>query len=1050
MTNTFTHRILLAACLGLGPALSSVGPQLFAQASSPSVAPSRQSGAIVGRVQNQVTGRYLNNARVSVKGTKLVALTDQFGKFSLPGVPAGSQVLQVFYTNMDVKEIVVAVEAGETLQQDVALTSSDRYGTVVKLDPFKVAENREMDAEALAINEQRFAPNLKNVIAADALGDVFGSAAGDFMKFLPGIAAEYNNAEVEAVNIRGIGGGLTNVSADGAPIVSGRNAGASRQVDMRTMALNNVSRLEVEKVPTPATPADSLGGSVNFISKSAFERTSAELRVGVSLSGNTRELSLSKSPHGFIDERRRKVQPGFDFTYTLPVTPNFGIVLAGVQSNNYHYQDITTHLWQNSGAGTGATTSNPYYRRFQVLDFPRFTSKEQYSLKADWRVTPNSVLSVTGRWSANVFAESGGSNTLLDAGANGNPNPASGQRLSYGPNFTNGATGRATVTLNGLLQNSVDESIFTGLGYRFDNGTWKIDSSFNYSSSVLVLGPQEGTPFYFANVSARLISPSRLTLSGFGGDRIGSMRAFANNNAEIDLYNIDNYEMFQANTDERTSRLASRYAKVDIARRIERFSFPTELQFGAAFREQTQDIIRGRAVYNFTGTDPSPRPYLYKVFADDSSFLGLRPFPGLSSAGAYAEFAKNPSILTQTTAQVVATEEYSLDRSQFAKEKVAAYYLQGKVRLLDNRLQVLTGVRFEKTDVSGQGLLNDPDAVWVRNANGTFARNAQGARIRKAEAGAVNSLQQLRLVKKERGYSASSSYDGYYPSLHLTYNIKDNFQARLAYARSYGRPDFPDIIPSALVNEFDVDAGDAGDPNAPQGNITVTNTGLKPWTANNYDFSLEYYTDKGGLFSAGVFRKDITDFFGDLVKIATPGDLQALGLDQRYVGWNLRSKFNSGDARITGIELNARHSLRGLGNWGRFFTVFANATKLRLVGNPYASFRSFIPETANFGFNFNYQRLTVQPRFNYRGRNKLLPQAAFGPDGFEYIHARRIVDLSIDYQLTKRFSLNFAAANIFNDILRNDRYGSDTPAYARYFRYGDYGTKFSLGVRGEF
>jgi iron complex outermembrane receptor protein len=667
MKNDRVRNIILITCLVFTPAIGFLDSPLFAQESQASR--STQTGSITGRVKNSVTGRYLNNARVSVKGTNLVALTDEFGKYHLPNVPTGAAVLEIFYTNMDVVETTVTVPAGGTLQHDVGLTSDARYGSVVQLDPFKVAENREMDAAALATNEQRFAPNIKNVIAADALGEVFGSAAGDFMKFLPGVAAEYNNAEVEAVNIRGIGGGLTVVTADGAPIVSGRNAGASRQVDMRTMALNNVSRLEVTKVPTPATPADTLGGAVNFVSKSAFERSEPELRVGLSLSGNMRELGLGKSPHGFIDEERRKVQPGFDFDYTLPVAPNFGIVVTGMQSNNYHYQDITTNLWQNSGAGTGSTTSNPYYRRFQILDFPRFTSKEQYSLKADWRVTPNSVLSVSGRWSENVFAESGGTNVLLDAGANGNPNPASGQRLDYGPDYTHGATGRGVVTLTGQLQNSIDESIFGGLQYRFDNGTWMIDTSYNYSGSVLVLGPQEGDPFYFGSVNARLIMPVRLSFTGVGGDRPATIQAFNNNGMEIDLYDIDNYRMFQAATDVRHSNLISRYAKLDLRRRIDRFSFPAEFQAGGSYRTQSQDIIRERAVYNFAGANPNPRPYLYQVFANDESFLGLRPFPGLSSAGAWTEFERDPTILTQTPAQVRATEEWSLDRSQYPKSR---------------------------------------------------------------------------------------------------------------------------------------------------------------------------------------------------------------------------------------------------------------------------------------------------------------------------------------------------------------------------------------------
>src|SRR5690606_21828118 len=98
------------------------------------------------------------------------------------------------------------------------------------------------------------------------------------------------------------------------------------------------------------------------------------------------------------------------------------------------------------------------------------------------------------------------------------------------------------------------------------------------------------------------------------------------------------------------------------------------------------------------------------------------------------------------------------------------------------------------------------------------------------------------------------------------------------------------------------------DPTVIRGTLTVSNPALHPWSADNYDLSLEYYTQQGGMFSVGIFLKEIEDFFGDDVRIATQADLDELGLDQRYLGWRLQTKFNSGDARITGAELNLRHS----------------------------------------------------------------------------------------------------------------------------------------------
>jgi len=243
---------------------------------------------------------------------------------------------------------------------------------------------------------------------------------------------------------------------------------------------------------------------------------------------------------------------------------------------------------------------------------------------------------------------------------------------------------------------------------------------------------------------------------------------------------------------------------------------------------------------------------------------------------------------------------------------------------------------------------------------------------------------------------------------------------------------------------------DFNSPEVSPGSISVRNTGLRPWSADNYDLSLEYYTDQGGLFSAGVFRKDIQDFFGDSVTVATAADVEAFGLDPRYEGWDLLTKFNSGSARVSGIEFNARHSLRPLGEWGKFITVFANATHLKLEGNPYASFKSFIPRTANWGVSLNWKRFTLTPKWNYRGLNKLVAVPASGPDAFRYIKSRVILDVSVAYRLTARLSLTGSVSNATNNHLTQMIYGDATPTYAWRSLDGEYGAAFALGLRGSF
>lgn len=1011
----------------------------------------RETGAVTGRVLNVVTEKYLSGAQVAVKGTDQIVYTDQFGVYRLVGIQSGPAVLRVFYTDLDPQEINLVVPMGQSIEQDVALTSKARYGqdpSVVRLDPYVIGANRETDIQAIAVNEQRFAPNIKNVIATDAMGDVLGSSAGEFLKFVPGLSVEYDNADVSAVSVRGLGGALTTFQTDGATVVSG-GIGSSRVVEMRTLALNNISRIEVTKVPTPANPADSLGGAVNMISKNAFERSGAQLRYGISLVGNGPEnINIKKTPDAHADNNTHKLLPGFDFDYTRPFGKSFGVVITGLQSRKFNEQWISRESWNAAGTSTGASLAAPFLQQFSLFDVPRTEMRTVLSVKADWRVTPNSILSVGGRWSR----YEGNTGTLAftpTAGAIGTPTIAGGVPLSYSPNFTIGATGRGNVTITGGAQHFSEDSYGSNVSYRYDDGKWKVDAGINRSGAKRTRdNVGDGSP---VSVTAVMNKPVRVAFFDINEDRPGRIQVFDNDNNEIDPYDIRNYNM-AAIVDNPQIQVSS-YAAVnlDIRRRLNLFPFPTAVQLGGLRRVQTLDARRESKSLTFTGPNASATQFQYDTYVNQEVNLGFKNLPGISGRKALQAMQAVPPLFTQTPAQVVSQETFRRTNSEYIEESVTAVYLQGEARLFKNRLNLVTGVRLEKTTSEGQGLLNDPNAVFVRNADGTFARNSQGAQIRKPEAGTVNSIEQIRLTLTERGAKAKRSYEGYYPSFHLNYNFTENFIGRIAYAKTYGRPNFNDVIPNITIQEANLSLEDFDNPDIPHGTITMRNTSLKPWSADNYDISLEYYTDQGGTFSAGAFVKDIQDFFGSAVKIATAADLEQLGLDPKYLGWNLSTRFNSGDARITGVEFNFRHSLRSAGRWGKYFTVFGNATQLRLEGNPYASFSSFIPKTANWGVSYNWKRISVIAKWNYRGLNKLSPVPTLGPDGFLYLKARTTLDLNLGYQINPRLSLVGTVNNLLNVIpLENLNYAADTPAYARRATVSEFGVAFAVGLKGTF
>ena len=61
-------------------------------------------------------------------------------------------------------------QLGETVAEGKVTKWFKAAGDTVKLDAFTVQADRQMSAQALAMNEQRNAPNIKNVVAIDEFG----------------------------------------------------------------------------------------------------------------------------------------------------------------------------------------------------------------------------------------------------------------------------------------------------------------------------------------------------------------------------------------------------------------------------------------------------------------------------------------------------------------------------------------------------------------------------------------------------------------------------------------------------------------------------------------------------------------------------------------------------------------------------------------------------------------------------------------------------------------------------------------------------------------
>ena len=231
------------------------------------------TGALNGRVSSSSTGQSLQGAIVRVVGTELRADTARDGSFDLRAVPAGRYEVEVSYFGLDTKRASVEIVAGRSAALNFLLGSD-----AVQLEAVKV--EADVLGQARAINQQRVAESMKNVTSEELFGEMTDNNVAKALQRIPGISANSDGGtEVPRyVNIRGFDGSLNSVQLNGARLpTSGTGQGTVYGDTARAFALddlpaNAITTIEVIKAPTPDLDGDTVGGIVNLVTKSAFDR----------------------------------------------------------------------------------------------------------------------------------------------------------------------------------------------------------------------------------------------------------------------------------------------------------------------------------------------------------------------------------------------------------------------------------------------------------------------------------------------------------------------------------------------------------------------------------------------------------------------------------------------------------------------------------------------------------------------------------------------------------------------------------------------------------
>ena len=1036
----------------LGLLLAARSPAAPAPAATATLVPAAPA-SISGRVLNQSTDRYVNNARVAVKGTALQTFTDDSGAYQLDGIAPGPVTVVVSFTNTKSTEQTLTLAPGQHTELDLILAATD--SGVVRLDEFRVNAARETDAESIAANEQRYSRNLKNVTSTDSLGEITQNNIGEFIKYLPGVGVEYQGSDIIRINVRGLSSDKTEVTSDGLGEASvfadeRENTRAPRLTQSSTVG---IARIEVRKVPLPSDSANAIGGSVNMVRRTAFEYARREISLRASFNTNSFDFTLRRTG-GPGDELTRKVRPSFDFSLVDPVTKNFGYTLGLGYSDvmmPWHYA-VPTYNY-----GTAATLANPQPGAPSIYN-PAMNNSllhQSYSrrvriplsLRVDWRPLPTLTLT--------PFVSYTRLDSLHRADVRFQAN--TGATVYNDSTRVMGARGTGVLSYVNQLEAWRDEyatSTNAGLIAKWRHGLWQAEAAANASRSISEFkdtengffsspSDQEGRNPRINNVTVNFLDLNwRLP---------GRFEVFDANNAPVDWSRAANYSLRAATSRPRLIQgdVETAYIKLkrDFATRI-----PASLELGANYKQEKRDRKRmDLNTWTYLGPDgvPDSADDRAGIIAADvyqkapDAEYGYPPVEHLSMAKYYDLYKAHPEYFRYEDAISYRRSAESVNQ---LTETVKALYLMGDTRLFTNRVGLVGGVRYERSEGEGFGFLQTPTDVFQRNPNGTFVL-VNGARVRKPEAGAAGSLAEAKLIYHRNGASAHGMRDGYFPSLHASWSIAENFAFKVAYAGTQARPDFStSLLPSTTVSPSNISDPALGS----LGTVTIRNPLLKPWVADNYDGRLEYYL-KNGYVAVGYYRKFIRDFVVSRVELLeTPEEAASVGLDPEYVGWSASTSFNSGKAIVSGWEFEVRHSLDPLlPRWARGISL-RGSLNLSDADGQRGGWGSMSRQKASAMLNYQNAKLRLGFGWNFEGRIDGALVTLGGEPGQSYIEERHLFDATAEYRLTRRVSLFASGTNLFNAGRNTARESEHLPRWARLQQASAFGANYTLGAKASF
>ena len=644
----------------------------------------QEPNTISGIVRAENTGETLSGVAVRLEQTGQTVATAADGRFILRNLPAGNYTLTFSYLGLALNSRAVDLAAAAGAVVDITL--GNRTTT---LEEVLVVGMR--GAQASALNQQRTALNISNVVSADDAGRFPDTNPAEALQRIPGISInrEEKGGEGRYVSIRGLDSGLNNFKLNGINVA--QTDSETRRIAMDVFQIDALASIVVNKTLLPDMDGDGIGGSVEMKTSSAFDL--GESMFSLTAQGNYNNFAedmggkLSTTAAALFGPENQfgvLVSLAFDRRNTLGF-------------NNMQDEEYVPFLASDEGEPINLGNGNnliPWWLGLGNFDNER--ENQGASIALDWRASSATVLKLKGSYNKLEDVEfSSGFFIIADDDElyqDGEFNPEGGTVYRVRSEYEESVFTNSTLSLSGeTLRGNV--TLDYGLGYAqglFDEpNDYEVGFEYQLSGPVLYdysdpLFPQ---PLLSATDAAAMLNPANFMLGG--------------NDIDADESKDRKYTTHFDLTYEPGPGLI-RYWKGGFKLLQSRRSL-----FEANVLDAQGDLALAGSVFEGSFVDTS------KIGSPYGRILGLNE----SAVRNWRNIAGNlvqQGILENDYAGEIADED-----SYDAEETVYATYLMAYLE--QNNWEFIGGVRVEYTDFESRGfaLVEGDDGESLRNRTGT-------------------------------------------------------------------------------------------------------------------------------------------------------------------------------------------------------------------------------------------------------------------------------------------------------------------------------------------